>query len=362
MHPATHAFVDLNALAHNVSVVKQNAPTSKIMAVIKANAYGHGLLTIAQHLNQVDALAVARVDEGIKLRENGLNQRIVVLQGFISADELTLIDRYQLEPVIHSNTQVDALLDYANKIKHLFSVWLKIDTGMNRLGLSEDDFHLAYHRISEYFQDRINIQLMTHLSNADSRQDIKTKQQVSTFLSAVSSYDNPCSIANSAAILDYHTAIKEWVRPGLMLFGVSPFPDKTSVDFNLKPVMSFFSRLIAIKTIKEGETVGYGSHWTAPKTTRIGIASIGYGDGYPRHAEYGTPIWINGRRAPLIGPVSMDMITLDLTDHPEAKIADQIMLWGKDLPIEEIAIFTKTIPYTLLCGITQRVKIFNQQQ
>ncbi|WP_428356238.1 alanine racemase [Methyloprofundus sp.] len=353
---AAHIELNISALRHNINRVQKLAPKAKIMAVIKANAYGHGLISVAKYLAEyVDAFAVARIDEAISLREANFQGRVLVLQGFSRPDELELIQRYQLECVIHSTSQVDFLeaAEHTNSI----SVWLKIDTGMNRLGIRPEQFSAVLLRVQQCHNVAKSVNFMTHYANADDLQDHKTKQQLQLFNETTKNHAGLKSSANSAAIIAWPATHQDWVRPGLMLYGASPLLNKTAEQLDLLPVMSLYSRIIAIKTVKAGEAVGYGSSWVANKETVLGVISIGYGDGYPRHAKPGTPVLINQQRLPLIGRVSMDMITVDLTGYPDIKSDDQALLWGAGLPVEEIADCADTIAYTLLCGITRRVKV-----
>jgi alanine racemase len=231
---------------------------------------------------------------------------------------------------------------------------------MNRLGFKTSDFLSAHQRLKNCALLNPKINLMTHLANADDKNDAKTLAQIDLFKEVVSDLDGEWSIANSAGLLAWQESLTDWVRPGLMLYGISPFPEKTGAQLGLKPVMSLYSKLIAIKQVNAGETVGYSGTWVCEKATRLGVVAIGYGDGYPRYAKSGTPVLVNGLRVPLVGRVSMDMITVDLNSQPEAKMGDSVTLWGMDLPVEEIALNSDTIPYTLVCGITQRVQIVEQ--
>lgn len=355
MLPAAYAVLNLEAVQHNLAKVRQYAPNAKVMAVIKANAYGHGLLRIAEHLPNVDAFAVARVDEAVKLRKAGFKQRIAILEGFTCKEELDDLLAYDLDAVIHCFDQI-AILN-ANPARQALKVWLKCDTGMNRLGFKSFELAEAYRLLSNCAVIQQPISLMTHLANADNREDDKTLQQVRLFKHSVSPFSGECSIANSAGIIGWQESISDWVRPGVMLYGISPFSEQTAAQLGLQAVMSLHSRLIAVKAIDKGETVGYAGRWICEKPTRYGVIAIGYGDGYPRYAKTGTPVLVNGKRVPLIGRVSMDMITVDLGDQPDAKPGDPVILWGNDLAVEEIAQCADTIPYTLLCGITQRVQI-----
>lgn len=352
---SAHATLNLPALAHNLARVRSFVPNAKIMAVIKANAYGHGMLRIARGLPGADAFAVARVDEGVALRQAGIRQRIAVLQGFTDLCELEIHAAHALEPVVHSQRQVD-LLERARPAEPL-AVWVKLDTGMHRLGLLPHEFAACFRRLRDCAAVRKPIAVMSHLANADMLGDTLTERQLALFREVLGAVRAECSIANSAGLLAFENARLEWVRPGIALYGVSPFPDRTGPDDGLIPVMTFRTRLIAVKRIEAGAAVGYGGDWICPHPTRLGVAAVGYGDGYPRHARSGTPVLIRGRRVPLIGRVSMDMMTLDLTECPEAEVEDEVILWGEGLPVEEIARHASTIPYELLCGITQRVQM-----
>jgi len=361
MIPAAHAILSLEAVQHNLQMVRRFAPDAKIMAVIKANGYGHGLLRIAEALQNVDAFAVARVDEGIRLRKAGIKNRIAVLEGFTCAEELDELLRYQLDAVVHSFTQLEIFESRTEQ--GACAVWLKLDTGMNRLGFKPDEFNAVYQRLNQCPIIRKPISLMTHLANADDKQDATTHKQIRLFNDTVATLvpklelGNERSIANSAGILAWKEALSDWVRPGVMLYGISPFPDSTGEELGLKPVMGLHSRLIAVKPLATGDKVGYAGTWVCEKPTTLGVVAIGYGDGYPRYAKAGTPVLVNGQRVPLIGRVSMDMITVDLETQPNAKPGDPVTLWGDGLAVEEIALCADTIPYTLVCGVTQRVQI-----
>jgi len=330
--------------------------------VVKANAYGHGMERIAGALEQADGFAVARVDEGVKLRQAGIQQAITVLQGFVCRDELQQLLAHELEAVIHTPQQIEMLQQTLDAPQPL-SVWLKMDTGMNRLGFKGSDFNAAYQQLQACPRVKQPIRLITHFANADDLLDDKTRCQIDLFNAAVEHYPGPRSIANSAGIIGWpnvsapYRPHEDWVRPGLMLYGCSPFAGKTGADFGLKPVMSLHSRLIAVKDVAAGERVGYSGTWQCQTPTRLGVISIGYGDGYHRHTQSGAPVLVNGKRVKLIGRVSMDMITVDLNEQPHAQPGDPVILWGEGLAIEEIARYADTIPYTLLCGITQRVQM-----
>lgn len=355
MTPAAYAVLDLEALAHNLAQVRRCAPDAKVMAVIKANGYGHGLVRIAQALYEADGFAVARVDEGVRLRRAGITNRIAVLEGFTCAEELDVLLQCQLEPVVHSFAQLDILASRTGPA--LCAIWLKLDTGMNRLGFKAKDFSVVYQRANGCAIIKKPINLMTHLANADDKKDPMTLRQIQLFNETVAGLAGERGIANSAGILAWPQALADWVRPGVMLYGISPFPGSTGVELGLKPLMSLHSRLIAVKQIERGDTVGYGAAWLCEKATTLGVVAIGYGDGYPRYARMGTPVLVNGKRASLIGRVSMDMLTVDLSGQADAKPGDAVTLWGDGLAVEEIAECAGTIPYTLVCGITPRVQL-----
>ncbi|MDD1607465.1 MAG: alanine racemase [Methylococcaceae bacterium] len=359
MIPAAYAVLNMTAVAHNLQKVREYAPDAKIMAVIKANAYGHGALRIAHTLAaEVDGFAVARVDEGVRLRNSGVQKRIAVLEGFTCAEELDKLLAYQLDAVVHSFAQL-AIFETRTEREEI-AVWLKFDTGMNRLGFKAGELQDVYSRLICCSIIKQPINLMTHLANADDKHDDMTLKQITLFNDTLASFklepNSERSIANSAGILAWQQAVTEWVRPGIMLYGISPFAELTGEQLGLKPIMSLHSRLIAVKRIVKGDTVGYGGSWRCEQDTTLGVVAIGYADGYPRYARVGTPVLVNGQRVSLIGRVSMDMITVDLGSQSNAKAGDAVTLWGEGLPVEEIALCANTIPYTLVCGVTQRVK------
>lgn len=351
---AAYAGINLDAARHNLIKVRSCSPQAKVMAVIKANAYGHGLLRMAKALENADAFAVARVDEGVRLRKAGIRQRIAVLQGFTDMEELQHLIDFQLEAIIHSYHQLDLIESWQGQ--GALSVWLKIDTGMNRLGFKVEDAGHVHQRLNRCEIIKKPINLITHLASADDETSAFTTKQIKLFNDTVSYYEGERSIANSAGILAWQNAISDWVRPGIMLYGISPFPDSTGLELGLEPVMSLHSKLIAVKPVAKGETVGYGNSWLCDKATTLGVVAIGYGDGYPRYTKQGTPILVNDQRVPLIGRVSMDMVTVDLATQPDALPGDKVTLWGNGLAVEEIANYADTIPYTLVCGVTQRVR------
>lgn len=343
--------LDLAALQHNVKRLREIAPQSKILAMVKANAYGHGLVPIAHALDSsVEGFGVSCSEEALYLRQAGIKQRIVLMEGLFSAAELPLLDQYQLDTVIHDQRQLDLLTQ--QKLPHSVNVWIKINTGMNRLGLSIQDFPEVLQRCRACAWIRV-ICVMTHFSSADDPSETTTLQQIEQFEQVTSDLKIAKSLANSAAILSYPRSHAEWIRPGLILYGVSPFSDKSGVQHGFKPVMNLTSEIITINQLKPGDRVGYSGTWIAPDNRRIGVVAIGYGDGYPHRAAAGTPVLVNGQLAELVGQVSMDMLTIDLSTQPEAKQGDPVCLWGAGLPIEQIANSTSTFRYELLCGINR---------
>ncbi len=326
------------------------------MAVIKANAYGHGLITAARALERADAFAVARVSEGIALREAGIKTPIVLLEGVLNREQLDAAAAGDFELVVHAPEQIELLRQAPSGLK--FKIWLKLDSGMNRLGFRSGDFQSAYGVLTTTAAVKQPINLITHLASADTPELPTTAEQLMVFAAATRSLAGERSIENSAAILGFPDSRADWVRPGLLLYGISPFKRSKGGDHGLRPVMTLRSQIIALKDLIEGDAVGYGGDWAATRPTRLAIAAIGYGDGYPRGASSGTPVLVNGEHAALAGRVSMDMIGIDVTDlERPPKVGDPIVLWGEGLPVEEVAIWAETIPYTLTCGINQRVAV-----
>ena len=346
--------IDVGALKHNFQVARRLAPKARAMAVIKANAYGHGLVTAARALESADALAVARLSEALLLREAGIKTPIVLLEGVFDREELDAAAAGGFELIVHTAEQIELLRGAPSTAR--FKVWLKQDSGMNRLGFKGDAFHAAYAALSALPVLHGTVNLCTHLSSADLPDLPTTAEQLMVFAAATRSLAGERSLASSAALIGFPESHGDWIRPGLMLYGVSPFRGTTGADHGLRPVMTLRSRVIALKDLVEGEQVGYGGDWTATRATRLAIASVGYGDGYPRSAASGTPVLVNGERAALAGRVSMDMLAIDVTDLTHAvRIGDPVILWGDGLPVEEIALWAETVPYTLVCGISQRV-------
>jgi alanine racemase len=350
------ATIDRSALRHNLKLVRRWAPRSRIMAVIKANAYGHGLVVVARALESADAFAVARVDEGLRLREAGIATRTVLLEGVFDAEQQGAAAAAGFELVVHSEEQVALLREAPSGAT--FKVWLKLDTGMNRLGFKGDAFAAAHAALSALPAVQQPVNLFTHLASADDPELATTPLQLARFSAATAAFAGERSIANSAGMLSFADAQADWVRPGLLLYGASPFFGSIGADYGLMPAMTLHSHVIAIKDLKIGERVGYGGDWTAQRPTRLAVAAVGYGDGYPRSLASGAPVLVNGERVPLAGRVSMDMIGIDVTDlRAPPALGDPVILWGEGLAVEELAVWADTIPYELLCGISQRVAV-----
>jgi alanine racemase len=349
------AVVDAAALRHNLQQVRRVAPQSRVMAVIKANAYGHGMVPAAKALADADGFAVARLGEGLALRAAGLTNRILLLEGVFNAEQLAAAAQARFELMVHSAEQLELLEALSGDTQ--VTAWIKIDSGMNRLGFRLEDFAEAYARLRRNRHVHADPTLVTHLASADDRRAPQTKQQLEAFSAATVGLAGARSIANSAGVLAWPGARADWVRPGLMLYGVSPFPSGTGAELGLRPAMTLCTEVIAIKNVRAGETVGYGGAWTAPRDTRMAVVAAGYGDGYPRMSGAGTPVLVNGRRAALVGRVSMDMLTVDVTDVPAVAVGDPVVLWGSEIPVEEVAAHAKAIAWDLLCGVSQRVPV-----
>jgi len=353
MSRPARALVDAGALRHNLQQVRLRAPHARVMAVVKANGYGHGLVWVAQSLNgAADAFGVSSVEEGIQLREAGITRPICLLEGFFTPDELPLLAKHHLEPAIHCESQLQALAQAPPTVK--LTVWLKIDTGMHRLGFLPPAVPDVLKRLHGS-PAVANIRVMSHLACADIPSDPGTKAQIDSFLSLIQDLGLESSLANSAGILAWPQSHLVWVRPGIMLYGVSPLEGQSAAALGLRPVMTLETALIAVHARRKSEAVGYGGDWRCPEDMPVGVAAIGYGDGYPRHAAAGTPVLVNGKRVALAGRVSMDMITLDLRAQPNARVGDPVVLWGQGLPVEEVAQGAGTIAYELLCHVTERI-------
>ncbi|MEW5768763.1 MAG: alanine racemase [Pseudomonadota bacterium] len=381
MRPLT-AYIDAAALTHNLGVARAAAPTSKVIAVIKANGYGHGLLRVARALRTADGFAVLSLDEAAQLRAQGYTHPIVLLEGFFAPDELPEIARLRLRPVIHRDDQVEIL--GRARIDHRLDVLLKVDTGMHRLGVSPRRAPALLERLQALPQVA-GVTLMTHFARADEAA-VGVAEQLAVFNTllpsppgggaggegATSPATNaapspqpspggrggyPASLANSAALLRYPESHAEWVRPGIMLYGASPFAELSGSDLGLLPAMHLESQLISVRHVRKGEGVGYGHAFVAERDTLVGVVACGYADGYPRHAPTGTPVLVAGRPARTLGRVSMDMLCVDLGPVPGAHVGSPVTLWGQGLPVEQVAAAAGTIAYELLTALAPRVRI-----
>jgi len=355
----TRAVINLTALKNNLLVLQQQAPDSQLLAVVKANAYGHGMVRIAQTLSGIHGLGVARLNEAVMLRESGIKTPIVLLEGFFHVDDLEILVKYNLQTVVHSQQQLNAIM--ASKLKSPLKIWLKLDTGMHRIGFHGNEFDDAYKRLQASDNVLHPINLMTHFNCADEVKNNITASQFTFFKSHIKHDSGLNSVANSAATLAWPETHADIIRPGIALYGISPFADKVASDFNLQPVMTLKSQLIAVREHLAGESVGYGAKWTASKNTTLGVVAVGYGDGYPRMAPEGTPILVNGRLVPIVGRVSMDMLTVDLGIDSADRVGDDVTLWGEGLPATQVANHIGTIAYELVTKLTSRVALQYEQ-
>lgn len=348
-----HAQLHPGALRHNLAVARAGAPATQIMACIKAEGYGHGLEFVARTLaGDADSLAVACVGEGVALREAGFARHpICVLNGPADHDELVAAREWRLEPVIHQEWQVAALADMAPPAD--LRVWLKVNSGMGRMGIPPAQAP-SWHGRLQASVAVAETGLMTHMACADDRGDDYTQRQRATFDQACTGLTGPRSLANSACVLGWPDAHGDVVRPGIMLYGCSPFIEGAEPALDLAPAMTLRAPLIGINRMTRGDCVGYGCTWQAPEEMPVGVVGIGYGDGYPRGIVNGTPALLRGQRVPIVGRVSMDKITVDLRGV-DAAVGDDVTLWGRGLPVEEIASACGTIGYELLCGVNGRV-------
>lgn len=350
----TSATIHTDALRHNLSQVRRRAPNSRVMAVVKADGYGHGLERVARALTGADAFGVAALSDAERLRAAGLSQPIVLLSGFDEPDDLSQLRRLNVETVVHHVSQLE-MLEQA-PVGAPIRCWLKIDTGMHRLGFAPEYVREAHARLRAMPVVADDIVLMNHFASSDEFDKPQTREQLHVFAEATAGLPGVRSLANSAAVLGWPAAHADWVRPGGALYGISVVEGKPGMDFDLKPAMTLSTRLIAVNRIRKGERIGYSATWECPEDMPIGVAAIGYGDGYPRHVPAGTPVLLNGRRADIIGRVSMDLMTIDLRSQPDAKPGDPVVLWGAGLPVETIGAAAGTIGYELVCSITRRVR------
>jgi alanine racemase len=352
MYRPTFASINLGALRHNLEVVRRHAARSKAFAVVKANAYGHGLARAVRALSEAEGFALLDLEEAMSLRAAGYRQRILLLEGFFSPAEFPLYSEHRLSAVVHAREQLRMLRQLPKDAG--LDVFLKVNTGMNRLGFTAAEFPDAL-RALQANPGVSQITLMTHFADADGTSGVGW--QTAVFDRLADGLGLERSLANSAAIFRFPETHADWVRPGIMLYGCSPFAEQAGSELGLVPAMTLESRIIAVQQLRRGDVVGYGSLFVADRDMRIGVVTCGYADGYPRHAPTGTPIMVEGRATRTIGRVSMDMLCADLSDVPEALVGSRVVLWGEGVAVERVAEAAGTVGYELLCGIAQRVPV-----
>ena len=353
---AAIAVLSTENLLHNVAVIKQRAPSSLIMAMIKANAYGHGLRSTALRLqHHVATFGVASIDEALALRAVGIKIPITLMQGVFEPDEYLVASCQQFHIVLHEYQQL-AWLNQISFLPSPLTIWLKIDTGMGRLGFQPTDVANIQEQLACNPFIKHPIGLMSHFACSEDYEHPLNQQQIATFKQCTQQLQQPKSLCNSAAIFHFPDQHYAMVRPGIALYGISPIAGISAHSLGLKPVMTLQTRLIAVRMVNKGTSLGYGARFICPEDMPVGVIAMGYGDGYPRTARNGTPVLVNGIRCPLVGRISMDMMTVDLRPHPHAQVNDQVTLWGQELPLEEVAPHTDSIPYDMLTAVQSRVK------
>ncbi len=350
-----HITIDTDALLHNLARVKHFSPNALVVAMVKANAYGHGVSNVCPIISShVHHFGVACLEEALTIETLGLKSKILLAEGFFSKEELDLINKHQFSTVIHNQWQLNTLL--AAKLKKPVSVWLKHDSGMGRLGFDDSGFLQAYDALTQCSWVNKPLVLMSHMACADEGNNTHTNKQKQSFENLTSSLAGEFSVANSATICAYPELALDYVRPGLMLYGVSPLLGVTANDLKLKPVMHYKSEIIAIKTKHRGESVGYGASWKCEKTAKVAVVAVGYGDGYPWMTKPGAYALVAGHPCPIVGRVSMDMLTVDISEHTSVALGDEVILWGAGLSVEKVASFSNTLSYQLLCHASLRVR------
>jgi alanine racemase len=349
MRPA-RAVIDLQALRHNYRLAREST-RAKALAVVKANAYGHGAVRVAQALeDQANGFAVACIEEALELRAAGIHAPILLLEGFFEAAELALIVEHDLWFVVHSRWQLDAIEQAA--IGKPLTVWLKLDTGMHRVGFQPAEYRAAYQRLLAGGKVA-KIVLMSHFARADELDSSRSDEQLAVFQAATQGLEAETSLRNSPAVLGWPNIPSDWVRPGIMLYGATPFEQPHPLADQLQPVMTLESKIISVSELPAGEPVGYGARFVTSGSTRTGIVAMGYADGYPRQAPTGTPVWIDGQPSRLVGRVSMDMLCVDLTHLPQAGLGSRVELWGRNVLASEVATHAATIPYQIFCNLNR---------
>lgn len=355
MKPFPRAEISAQALKNNLARLRQIAPNSSVMAVVKANGYGHGLMNVANCLTEADGFGLARLEEALALRAGGVKAKLVLLEGFFRQVDLMTLVEHDIDTVVHNEVQLE-MLENSSLAKPV-TVWLKLDSGMHRLGFTPEQFTNVYARLKACPHVAKPIHIMSHFACADEPDNPMTAEQLAVFEALTKNLPGYRTVANSAGTLYWPDSQADWIRPGIALYGVSPVMGDLGRNHGLEPAMELVSQLIAVRDHKAGGSVGYGCFWHAKKDTRLGVVAIGYGDGYPRNAPEGTPVWINGRRVPVVGRVSMDMLTVDLGEDAKDCIGDDAILWGKALPVEEVAEHIGTIAYELVTKLTPRVAV-----
>ncbi|MGN8344846.1 alanine racemase [Pseudomonas sp. SMV71] len=355
MRPA-RALIDLQALRHNYQLARE-VTGAKALAVIKADAYGHGAVRCAEALQDLaDGYAVACIEEALELRAAGIRGPVLLLEGFFEADELPLIVEHDFWCVVHSLWQLEAV-ERANLSKPI-TVWLKLDSGMHRVGLHPADYQAAYRRLLAS-GNVAKIVLMSHFARADELHDPSSTQQLAVFEAARQGLAAQISLRNSPAVLGWPQIPSDWVRPGIMLYGATPFDEPNAVASRLQPVMTLESRIISVRELPAGEPVGYGARFVTTGPTRVGVVAMGYADGYPRQAPTGTPVLVDGQRSQLVGRVSMDMLCVDLTHIPQAGLGSTVELWGKNVLASDVAKAADTIPYQIFCNLRRVPRLYS---
>lgn len=346
------ATIDAGAMAHNLAIARRQAGGARVWAVVKANAYGHGLERAVKAFAGADGYALLDFIDALRLRNAGVTKPILMLEGIFKPADVALLARHSLTPVIHSLAQVEML--EKRVLDRPIDVYLKVNSGMNRLGFTVDSVRIAWNALQAHPAIK-SVTIMTHFGDADGASGVAG--QLEWFHSMTAALDGPRSLANSAALLRFPETCADWVRPGLMLYGCSPFPDRSAEEIGLRPAMTLASEIIAVQNLEPGERVGYGFSFEASAPMRIGIIACGYGDGYPRHAPSGTPLLVNAQRSCTVGRVSMDMICADITHLPDANIGTAVTLWGAGLSADEVAAAAGTLSYELLCALAARVPV-----
>lgn len=358
MTQRVEATVDLAAIRHNLRRVRSLAPAARVMAAVKGDAYGHGIAQVATAIDsQVDGFAVAALEEAVQLRDAGCESPCVLLEGILHAREIPDVAACGDVLVLHHDWQL-AALEHA-RIEQVIPVWIKLDTGMNRLGFDPARAAELQQRVAGISGLEL-LGWMTHLARADDPADAFTDEQIAVLDQATEGLPGARSIANSAGLIAWPAAQRDWVRPGLMLYGASPLLDRDAATLDLRPAMTVASRLISVRDLPAGAAVGYGGDHVCQEQTRVGVVAVGYGDGYPRHAATGTPVLVQGQAghglARILGRVSMDMISIELNDLPHTQVGERVVLWGEGLPAETVAAHAGTVAYDLFCGLTSRVR------